>query len=762
MFSLRTKILTIVLVFLMFFGVAFVFYSMGTTVNYKSLRLNAIEKTVAFETEIINKTIVTIGRSAVSLAHDGLLFQKSQSAYIAETSALEYLRSFPSAVGCGFWFEPYAYNENDLRAGVYAYLDYENNSASLDESFTMADYDYHSLSWYHEIIGEIERPYQVIWTKPYVDDTLYSYMTTAGAGIFDEFGNLLGISIIDWEIEEMIEEISTVKPTKNSFVLLCTPEQDNIIFCSQEKSLIGESMKALSWDINADIFVLDGIEYYRFGRFMDNGWLLSVQIPENEIFEEIEDRNIRFSAITVFLSIMMLCLAYFLISKLINNPIKKLTQDVAQIALGNLDVHVEISSKDELGLLARTFNKMTSDLKESIEAYTLEHTEKERIGAELSIAAGIQATMLPYIFPPFPDRTEFDIFASMLPAKEVGGDFYDFFLIDENNLAVVIADVSGKGVPAALLMAITKTIMKNSACTGKSPGKVFETVNNLLCENNNAGVFVTAFMGYYNTASGKFVYVNAGHSPPFIKKAGKDYELLKTKPCLVLACIEDVDYYEEEIILEKGDTIFLYTDGVTEAMNPDRVLFSEQNLFNTLKKNRDCPPLDLLSAVKTEIDIFAEGAGQADDITMLALRIDHLTEKCMKELIVEASTESLDEVIDFVNMELARYNCPNSLQTYMNLAAEEIFINIARYAYTASGGSVSICIGSEGNNVVIMFEDSGKPFNPLEQPPPDMIKLLREQETSHLGIFLVTKIMDKVDYTRKDDKNIFTMVKKIR
>ena len=762
MHSLRVKILTIVLAFLTFFGAAFIFYSIGTTVNYKNLRLNAIEKTVAFETENINKTIVAIERNAVSLAHDGLLFQKSQSSYVAESSALEYLRSFPSAVGSGFWFEPYAYNSDTLRAGVYAYFDTEKNSASLDDSFFMDEYDYHSQSWYHEIIDKIKRPYQVVWTRPYVDDTIYSYMTTAGAGIFDEFGNLLGISIIDWEIKEMIEEISTVKPTKNSFVVLCLPEQDNIIFSSQEKSLIGDSMKALSWDINADIFRLDGIEYYRFGGYMDNGWLLSVQIPENEIFAEIENRNIRFSIITAILSVLMLCLAYFLISRYINNPIKKLTQDVSLLALGNLDVHVDITSKDELGLLASTFNKMTSDLKKSIEANNLEHAEKERIDAELSIAAGIQANMLPYIFPPFPGRTEFDIFALMFPAKEVGGDFYDFFLIDENNLAVVIADVSGKGVPAALLMAITKTLIKNSACTGKSPGKVFESVNNVLCENNNTGVFVTAFMGYYNTVSGNFIYANAGHGPPLLKKTGNDYEFLKTTPGLVLGCLEGKTYVEGEITLESGDTVFLYTDGVTEAMNESRDLFSEDRLLDALKKIRDSRPLELLPAIKTEIDCFAEGAGQADDITMLALSVDRLTETRMKELIVEACSDSLDDVIDFIDAELTLHNCPNALQIHINLAVEEIFINIARYAYAPGCGSVVVCVAAEGDNIIIMFEDSGRPFNPLEESPPDLAKLLHAQEIGGLGIFLVTKIMDKVNYTRKGSKNIFKMVKKIR
>jgi sigma-B regulation protein RsbU (phosphoserine phosphatase) len=236
--------------------------------------------------------------------------------------------------------------------------------------------------------------------------------------------------------------------------------------------------------------------------------------------------------------------------------------------------------------------------------------------------------MLPSTFPPFPDRKEFNIHASMIPAKEVGGDFYDFYFINEDTLAVIIADVSGKGIPAALFMVTARTLIKNVAtcrnrvCNGKSPNQVFETVNNLLCENNDAGMFVTAFMGYYHIPSGKFVFANAGHTPPLVKKSGKEYEVLKTKPHLVLGSIENIVYHEETITLEPGDSLYLYTDGVTEAMNSDRELFSESRLLETLKKYKNHAPKELLSAIKGAIDIFEDGADQADDITMLSLAVN--------------------------------------------------------------------------------------------------------------------------------------------
>ncbi len=358
-----------------------------------------------------------------------------------------------------------------------------------------------------------------------------------------------------------------------------------------------------------------------FWRRMDNGWLLSVQIPVSEIFAEMESQNNRFTLIIIVSSALMLCCAFYLVSRLINRPLKKLTDEVSQLGLGNLDICTSVNTEDELGILAKTFNKMTADLKASIETSLRERAEKERIGAELSVATSIQASMLPCIFPAFPHRKEFDIYATMLPAKEVGGDFYDFFMIGEDKLAVVIADVSGKGVPAALFMVIAKTLIKNNAQEAKAPQEVFKTVNNLLCENNDACMFVTAFMGVLDIPTGKFTYVNAGHNAPLIKRVGGEYSFLKTKPAFILAGFEGTAYSEDETKLLAGDVIYLYTDGVTEAMNKKNELFSDLRLLETVNRYKDSPIKELLSSVKNEIDIFAEGAQQADDITMLALQI---------------------------------------------------------------------------------------------------------------------------------------------
>jgi hypothetical protein len=232
--SLRTKVLLIVFLFIIITGTAFVLYSILTTANYKQLRLEGIEKTVEFETEKVNKAIAEMQRSAVYLALEGRLYYNTQARDIDEITVREYLINFPAAIGGGFWFEPYAFRGDVQRAGVYYYFDKEKKDVRFDDSFLMDEYDYHSQNWYREIKDGIEEPYQVVWTKPYIDDTgSFSLMTTAGAGVFNKNEKLIGISTIDWEIERVIEELTAIKPTLNSFVLLCVPEKDYIISSTQ-------------------------------------------------------------------------------------------------------------------------------------------------------------------------------------------------------------------------------------------------------------------------------------------------------------------------------------------------------------------------------------------------------------------------------------------------------------------------------------------------------------------------------------------------
>ena len=324
--------------------------------------------------------------------------------------------------------------------------------------------------------------------------------------------------------------------------------------------------------------------------------------------------------ILVVLAAILMC--YFFVKKKIVNPINKI-RDTSKRMVENLEnedsIDVSVKTGNEIEELFDSFKEMYSDVKDYINRLGAVTAEKERIGAELDVAKHIQASMLPCIFPAFPERSEIDIYATMEPAKEVGGDFYDFFMVDDTHLAIVMADVSGKGVPAALFMVIGKTLIKDHTTPGRDLGRVFTEVNQLLCESNSEELFITAFEGVLDLVTGEFVYVNAGHEMPFICKAGGDFEPYKIRAAFVLAGMEGMKYRAGSMMLEPGDKIFQYTDGVTEATNINNELYGMQRLGEILNKVKTGTPHDILPAIKEDIDAFVGEAPQFDDITMLCL-----------------------------------------------------------------------------------------------------------------------------------------------
>ena len=375
------------------------------------------------------------------------------------------------------------------------------------------------------------------------------------------------------------------------------------------------------------------------------GWLMTAMVPvlhedgtmAGYVMADISMYDVMHTSQTFLITLVVLLVALTvafivlfltILRRKVIQPIDQLTQatgafiqnNEAELAAGTATVNVpEIRTGDEVEELANSFRKMEEDMISYIRSFMKITAEKERIGAELNVATQIQADMLPRIFPAFPERQEFDIYATMNPAKEVGGDFYDFFLVDDDHLAVVIADVSGKGVPAALFMVIAKTLIKNHAQNKEAPGEVFTNTNEQLCEGNDAGLFVTAWMGVLQISTGHFVYVNAGHNPPLLRRAGGSFEWLKSRPGFVLAGMEGVRYRENEMELAPGDVLYLYTDGVTEATDAHQQLFGEERLQTALNEQPMLPVGQMLSKIKGCIDTFVGEAEQFDDITMLGL-----------------------------------------------------------------------------------------------------------------------------------------------
>lgn len=328
-------------------------------------------------------------------------------------------------------------------------------------------------------------------------------------------------------------------------------------------------------------------------------------------------RNVAVGVTTVMQVIIftaLFVLIFILVKKLVVDNIYKINDSLAAITEGELDTVVDVRSHVEFEDLSDDINSTVDTLKRYIK------DAEARIDAELAFAKAIQHSALPSVFPPYPNRKEFDIWATMHTAKEVGGDFYDYYFVDEETLAFLVADVSGKGIPAAMFMMTAKTLLKSYAETGMSVEKVFIHANEELCEGNDTGMFVTAWMGLLNTKTGLITFANAGHNPPLVKHADGTFTYLKTRPGLVLAGMEGIRYRKCEVQLEPGDIIYLYTDGVTEAVNVNEELYGEERLLAILNANADANTKTICEEVKVNVDAFAGEAPQFDDITMVCLK----------------------------------------------------------------------------------------------------------------------------------------------
>ena len=322
--------------------------------------------------------------------------------------------------------------------------------------------------------------------------------------------------------------------------------------------------------------------------------------------------------ILLFVATGLTLLSGIVLGKKIVTPLNTITKRIAALSGSNLEFKMEdaFRTEDEIEVLAQAFANLSHKTAMYLDEVRSVTAEKERISTELHMANQIQESMLPSIFPAFPERREFDIYATMDPAREVGGDFYDFFLIDEDHLCMVIADVSGKGVPAALFMMISKIIIQSCAMLGRSAGEILTKTNEALCSNNRMEMFVTVWLGILEISTGRITAANAGHEYPVLKKDGR-FELFKDRHGLVSGGIDGINYKEYEFRMEPGDKIFVYTDGVAEAMNSEKELFGTDRMLDALNKEPQEKPQQILKNVRDAVDTFVGNSEQFDDLTML-------------------------------------------------------------------------------------------------------------------------------------------------
>ncbi|MBP7175551.1 MAG: SpoIIE family protein phosphatase [Thermoclostridium sp.] len=479
---------------------------------------------------------------------------------------------------------------------------------------------------------------------------------------------------------------------------------------------------------------------------LTEGYYIIAVAPVSEV---LFSRNLSVY-LTIFMEILifaaLFAIVYFLIKKLVVTNIHKINHTLSEITGGNLNISVDVRTNEEFASLSDDINSTVVTLK----GYIAEAAA--RIDKELEVAKLIQSGALPSVFPPYPDRTDFDIFATMDTAKEVGGDFYDFYLLDANRLAFLVADVSGKGITAAMFMMKAKTLIKSYADNHSDVAEILTMANEALCEGNDAEMFVTCWMGILNFCTNTITFANAGHNAPLLRRRNGTFDYFRSRPGFVLGGMEGIHYRCGELAFNPGDEIYLYTDGVTEATDAHNELYGDDRLHHILNTLGAVSADEICHTVKADVDRFVGEAPQFDDITMLHLK---LTPK--NRITLAPSAESMAEATAFVEETLVSADVPMRTIAKMNIAVDEIYSNIIRYS-GAEKAAIE-CAVSEGR-IVLVFTDNGRPYDPTEKPDPNTSLSAEERDVGGLGIFMVKKTMDSVTYEYRDGLNILTLTKR--
>ncbi len=536
-------------------------------------------------------------------------------------------------------YEPFAF---DPLLKAYAPYYYKTPDGLKFAQLGDEKYNYFKWDWY-QVPRDLKEP---VWTEPYFDEGGGGIlMCTRSVPFFwPEKGGaqrkLRGIVTSDLSLEWLSDFISSIRAGQTGYGFLISgtgsfishPDKALImresIFTLADQihdpalRRIGRSMlQNKSGFVKLDSSFSGGKAFLAYTHIPSTGWSFGVIFPQNELLAEVTSLSQRAGLIAA-VGVVALCGVVVLIARSITRPLRRVAEATARVAEGDLEVDLsDVQGEDEVARLAQAFTSMSLSLKQYIKELTETTAAKEKIESELNIASVIQRSILPSTFPPFPQRREFDLWAMMQPAKEVGGDFYDFFFIDDDLLALLIADVSDKGVPAALFMMVSRTLINTIARQDKTPAEVLSEANDLLCQGNDAAMFVTVFLSYYDVKTGRLTYANGGHNPPLLHRAdGQMTELPLTGRALGM--LEGRPSGEESLTLMPGETLILYTDGVTEAINPAQEEFGLKRLRRTIQSHPDSSAAEMIKHIHEDVFAFASPEPQFDDFTLSILKVN--------------------------------------------------------------------------------------------------------------------------------------------
>ena len=640
-FSIRTLLIISVLLPLS------IVYTVSVMIETRQSREEAIHGVELRLEELISKRAARVdGHFAAAqipkTLADMLSTTRLQNEKNFEDVLMGVMRASPRLLCVIIAFEPNEFQEEVERFAPHVYREVSGSDELIYEDLakpTKECYDYMQRDWYR-IPKETG---QANWSEPYLGVVAWDdhdiLMCAYSAPIIRD-GRFAGVVMIDISLDELQNIMSHLAPDDVTYYLLsdsCTfitaPEsemeflQNETIFSFAEKhgsaqlTKVGNNLRqGKSGTIQYDK-VLDDQQrvWLAYAPLPISHWNMITVIPESRVLAPVQSRLYR-SIYRFFIVLAVLSLLIVVVSWRLTVPIKRLAKFAQKLAGGDLDAHFgDVRLAGEIDQLAHAFDKMVDDLKSNIEQRIKDETARRAVEGELKAARRIQTSLLPRVFPPFPDHTEFDLHATNSPVAFIAGDFFDFFFVKPNTLAIVLADVSGHGIPAALFMAVSRTVIRKLTVPDQPPYEIIDNVNQILSQDNDNMMFVTLFYGHYDTKTGELTYVNAGHDPPYVVRKDGNLETLPATGPLV-AAFEEASYHEQTVRLDPGDVLVTFTDGVTEAHSiRDHILYGVERLERVLREIHGESVTEICDRICRDVDDYSQHE-QQDDVTLLVLK----------------------------------------------------------------------------------------------------------------------------------------------
>ena len=703
-------------------------------------------------------------------------------------------------IGSAIAFEPNYYPKKGVYFSPYAYRTV--NGTIETKQLGSSEYEYHSMDWY-QIPKLLKKNY---WSEPYYDTGGgEQMMTTYSHPLYDKNGNLMAVITADVSLNWLTELVAKSDIELNAKLMETEIDSTNLeinddffythaysfiigrgatyITHPNTERILNDTYFVYSMETNDSIdaqigydmvdglsgmreMIRDGVKYLIcYAPIERTGWSMATVIPAKIIYgsSRLLSYLILFIMLAGLVALFLICNS---VVKRITRPLARFADSADEVAKGNLDATLpDIKTKDEMARLSQSFSLMQTSLKQQMEELRQSTASKAAIESELKVASDIQMSMLPKIFPAYPDRDDIDIFGQLTPAKAVGGDLFDFFIRDEK-LFFCIGDVSGKGVPAALVMAVTRAQFRTVSAHESMPERIITRLNDTMSEGNDSNMFVTLFVGVLDLPTGRLRYSNAGHDSPLL--IGSNIGMLPCDSNLPVGVMGDWKFTMQDTQIDPGTTIFLYTDGLTEAENIDHDQFTEERILNVANESlstNDHNPHRLVENMTNAVRDFVNGAEQSDDLTMLAIQYtkQQLDVRYQRSITLTNDIQQVPQLAEFIDDVCEAMGFDELTTMQMNLAIEEAVGNVMNYAYPeGTTGNVNVEVQANDARLKFVISDSGKHFDPTSVAEADTTLSAEDRSIGGLGIYLVRQLMDSVNYERIGGFNVLTLRKKLK